>query len=78
MCDTIRQLRADSAGVEDDVTSDSWINGFVAALSDAPDGATYGEIVEGRADAGAAALCPDDWAAYLFRAETSSLQGIDQ
>ena len=50
----------------------------MAALSDAPDGATYGEIVEGRADAGAAALCPDDWAAYLFRAETSSLQGIDQ
>lgn len=77
VCDTIRTMRADFAGVEDDLTSGGWINGFVAALGNAPDEAAYGDVVEGRADAPAAALCPDDWAEYLTRAEITTLADVD-
>lgn len=78
VCDTIQSLRSDYAGVEDDLTNGAWINGFIAALSDAPEQGTYSEIVEGRADAASSARCPADWAEFLARANITTLEGIDR
>ncbi len=78
VCDTIQSLRSDYAGVEDDLTTGAWINGFIAALSDAPEQGTYSEIVEGRADAASSARCPADWAEFLARADITTLEGIDR
>lgn len=77
VCETIATLRADFAGIEDDLTAAGWVNGFIAALGNAPDESVYSDVVTGGADTAAAALCPDDWAEYLSRAEISTLQGID-
>lgn len=78
VCDTIQSLRSDYAGVEDDLTNGAWINGFIAALSDAPEQGTYSEIVGGRADAASSARCPADWAEFLARADITTLEGIDR